>query len=134
MRRLALALSLVLGAGSVAVSPALAAQFNVNSVADQPDAGLNGTCDVAGPGLVCTLRAAVQESNRLTDADVINLPHLGSDYELGLSGAGEQAAASGDLDLTRTVTVLGSGQPVIDGLGDDRVLHVGPERRSDRSA
>ena len=126
MRRLALALSLVLGAGSAAVSPAWAAEFTVNSSDDQPDAGLNGTCDIAGPGLVCTLRAAAQESNRLADADVINLPDLGSDYDLSLSGAGEQAAASGDLDLTRTVTVLGSGQPVIDGLGGDRILHVGP--------
>ena len=57
---------------------------------------------------------------------MINLPDLGSDYDLSLSGAGEQAAASGDLDLTRTVTVQGSGQPVIDGLGGDRILHVGP--------
>jgi RTX calcium-binding nonapeptide repeat (4 copies) len=126
VRRLALALGLVLGAGSAAVSPAWAAEFTVNSSDDQPDAGLNGSCDIAGPGLVCTLRAAAQESNRLADADVINLPDLGSDYDLSLSGAGEQAAASGDLDLTRTVTVLGSGQPVIDGLGGDRILHVGP--------
>ena len=88
MRPLALALSLVLGAGWVAVSPARAAEFAVNSSADQPDAALDGTCDTAGPGLVCTLRAAVQESNRLADADLITLPDLGSEYDLSLSWRG----------------------------------------------
>ena len=126
MRRLAIALTLLLGAASGGAGSASAAEFRVNSTDDQVDATLNGVCETADAGGECTLRAAVQEANRLTNADLITVPDLGSDYELSLAGAGEQAAASGDLDLTRMVTVQGSGQPVIDGLGDDRVFHVGP--------
>jgi Ca2+-binding RTX toxin-like protein len=117
---------LVLGAGALAATPAPAAEFTVTSIDDQVDGVLNGTCDTAGVGSECTLRAAVQESNRLSDADVITLPDLGPDYDLSLTGAGEEVAASGDLDLTQPVTIQGTGQPVIDGLGADRVLHLGP--------
>lgn len=126
MRRLALALTLVLWAGSIAATPAWAADFAVDSTDDQSDLVLDGLCDTPGAGVECTLRAAVQEANATAAADTIQLPNLGADYGLSQAGAGEDAALTGDLDLTQSVTIQGSGQPVIDGLGSDRVLHAGP--------
>jgi hypothetical protein len=61
--------------GLTLVSPAPAAyavSFAVNSDGDAPDAGLDGTCDTgAGPGVVCTLRAAIEESNNSAGPNTI---------------------------------------------------------------
>ncbi|MCA9383311.1 right-handed parallel beta-helix repeat-containing protein [Candidatus Dojkabacteria bacterium] len=55
--------------------------FTVTQTGDQADPSLNGNCDVdfGTPGSQCTLRAAIQEANRLTDADNIhfNIPGAG---------------------------------------------------------
>lgn len=128
MRRPALALIAALAASSLAsAAPAAAADFFVDSTDDEADLSLNGSCDAEpGAGLKCTLRAAVSEANDVAGADAIHLPDLGSDYDLSLTGAGEDGALSGDLDLTGSVTIQGSGQPVIDGLDADRVVHIGP--------
>jgi CSLREA domain-containing protein len=126
VRRLPLALTLVLGALAAGPSTAGAFTYAVTSTDDESDQVLNTVCDTAGAGIECTLRAAVQEANGTPIADVIVLPDLGGDYDLTQAGAGEDAAATGDLDLTRPVTIQGSGQPAIDGVAADRVLHVGP--------
>lgn len=126
MRPLPLALTLVLGALTAAPATAGAFDYTVNSADDEPDQVLNTVCDTVGAGIECTLRAAVQEANFTAIADVIHLPDLGADYDLTVAGAGENAAATGDLDLTRDTTIQGTGQPVVDGAGLDRVLHVGP--------
>jgi cysteine-rich repeat protein len=74
----------------------------------------------------CTLRAAVQEANATPGADEIILPS--GSYRLALAGGGEDAAASGDLDLADDVRLTGMGadQSDIDGQGLHGVLQVLP--------
>ena len=100
-----------------------AAIFKVNSTDDIVDvAPGNGIC-MTGTG-VCTLRAAVQEANALPGADEIRLK--AAVYRLTLTGAGENLAATGDLDITDSVTIKGKGATltVVDGHHSDRVFQV----------
>lgn len=101
------------------------ATFSVNSTADAVDAAPgNGTCATAGGA--CTLRAAVQEANALAGPDTVSLP-AGTFY-LALAGAGEDAAATGDLDVTQQLEVVGAGrdETIVDGIGNDGIFHVQP--------
>ncbi len=106
------------------------AAFSVNSIADTVDVN-------PGDGLAedalgnTTLRAAVMESNALPGGDTIALPP--GTYALGITGSGEDAAATGDLDVTDDLVIAGAGAAttIIDasGLADvtgfgDRVLHL----------
>ena len=104
-------------------TPAQAAVFVVNSTADSVDA-LPGDAVCADASGACTLRAAVMETNALEGADVVLLP--AGTYVLGIAGVDEDAAASGDLDITQDLTLVGDGSDatVIDANGIDRVLHV----------
>ncbi len=100
-----------------------AAVFKVNSFEDVVDAAPgDGVCMTATG--VCTLRAAVQQANALPGADVIKLQ--AGVYRLTLTGAGEDLAATGDLDITDSVTIKGKGAAltVVDGHHSDRVFHV----------
>ncbi len=99
-----------------------AATFQVTSSADAPDAALNGVCQSSSGD--CTLRAAIQEVDAGAGGDIIVLP-AGS-YVLGIPGAGEDAAATGDLDVTKSVTIRGAGSAstIVDAAGLDRVFHV----------
>jgi hypothetical protein len=47
-------------------------------------------------------------------------------YPIALIGTGEDGAATGDLDLTANVTLIGAGasQTIIDGQAVDRVIHI----------
>jgi CSLREA domain-containing protein len=88
------------------------ASFTVNSPADAVDAAPgNGVCETAPGNNICTLRAAIQETNALTGTDTVLLPALppGSMYLFALAGAGENAAATGDLDITSQLTLQGGG-------------------------
>lgn len=100
-----------------------AAVFVVDTPQDSVDAlGGDGAC--ADSEQRCSLRAAIQESNALAGDDTIV---LGSgDFVLTITGAAENAAASGDLDITANVTVTGAGAHAsfIDGNALDRVLDV----------
>jgi CSLREA domain-containing protein/uncharacterized repeat protein (TIGR01451 family) len=102
-------------------TPAHAAVFNVNSnldiVDDNPG---DGSCATAGGD--CTLRAAIQEANALAGADTINVSP--STYTLTIAGDGEDAAATGDLDVTEDLVINGSdaGTTVVDGNALDRVF------------
>ena len=101
--------------------PAQAAIFLVNSTADAVDAHPgNGVCADAGGN--CTLRAAVIEANAAAGADTISLPS--GTYTLSIPGTGENGAATGDLDITGSLTINGGGAPstVIDGGAIDRVF------------
>lgn len=102
-----------------------ALNFTVDSTIDAVDAAPgNGICaDAAGN---CTLRAAIQEANQLAGADTITLP--AGVFQLSLSGSGEEAAATGDLDITDDLTITGAGatSTTIDGGGLDRVFDVAP--------
>ncbi|MFQ5967888.1 MAG: choice-of-anchor Q domain-containing protein, partial [Acidimicrobiia bacterium] len=107
----------------VGVAPAFAATFNVDSTADAVDAAPgDGICATGGGQ--CTLRAAIQEANALAGADTINIP--AGTYTLTIAGPGEDAAATGDLDLSSVLTLTGAGasSTIIDGGALDRVFEV----------
>ncbi len=97
----------------------------VDSTDDAVDADIgDGVCaDASGN---CTLRAAIQETNACAGRDAITLP--AGTYALTLAGSGEDAAATGDLDITDDLAIQGAGPAttVIDGSApfDDRIFHV----------
>ena len=93
--------------------------FTVTKTADD-----NGAC-VGGD---CSLREAIIAANAHPGADIITLP--AGTYALTLSGSGEDASATGDLDITDDLTINGgcANKTIIDaegamGLGD-RVLDI----------
>ncbi len=72
----------------------------------------------------CSLREAVLAANAGSGGDTIVLP--AGHYRLGIAGLGEQAAATGDLDLTKSVTITGAGArwTVVDAMRIDRAFEV----------
>jgi CSLREA domain-containing protein len=108
------------------VSTAAAVQqtFTVNSTVDAVDANPgNGVCASVSAG--CTLRAAIQEANATPGGNAEIMLPAGL-YTLTLAGSSENAAATGDLDITKSVTITGAGagQTIIDGNSLDRVLDI----------
>jgi CSLREA domain-containing protein len=103
--------------------PARAATFVVDLTADVVDGNPgDGVCDAGGQG--CSLRAAIQEANHTPGTDTITVP--AGIYTLQIAGAGEDAGATGDLDVTDPVVIegAGAGQTILDGGGLDRVLDL----------
>jgi CSLREA domain-containing protein len=100
----------------------------VTTTVDQvDDAPGDGTCATASN--TCSLRAAVQEANRLPRSQTIAVP-AGS-YALSIppgSEAGFDPTAGGDLDLLDEVTVLGAGRAAVfvDGNDVSRIFDVAP--------
>jgi CSLREA domain-containing protein len=97
---------------------ALALNLNVNSTADASDANPgNGVCATLSG--VCTLRAAIEETNASPGEDVINVPPNLFNLNLGA------------LVVRDHVRILGTpfAATVIDGQGDDRVLWIDGSRR-----
>lgn len=99
---------------------------------------VNNTADnlTASDGL-CTLREAISNANSDSDttggdcvagsgADIITLPT--GTYTLSIAGTGEDANATGDLDITSNLTINGDEAIVQAGTnntnGIDRVFHV----------
>jgi CSLREA domain-containing protein len=81
----------------------------------------------------CSLREAIRSANQdiTVDSctpgngtDTINIP--GGSYVLQLPGANEDASATGDLDITHALNLIGAGAAatLIDGGGIDRVFHI----------
>ena len=114
-----------------------AKEFTVASHADLPDLTPgDGMCVayliVAPPFVipVCTLRAAIEEANSLPGDDEIV---LGSGtYVLDQQGVREDAAHTGDLDITESVIISGKGREdtVIDAGQLDRIFDIhGAETR-----
>ncbi|MHB8684778.1 MAG: RCC1 domain-containing protein, partial [Dehalococcoidia bacterium] len=99
--------------------------YDVNSTLDAVDARPGDGVCATSTG-TCTLRAAVMEAFTHFDPTRINLP--AGTYRLTLGppeGLGEYPAPSrGDLDLSRTTTIVGAGASttIIDGNGVDRVF------------
>ena len=100
---------------------ALAATFTVNTTTDSVDANPgDGLCaDASG---LCSLRAAVMEANALSGADNIVVP--AGVYRLTLSGVASEA--TGDLNLTSSITISGASAAttIIDGDNTFRVLDI----------
>ncbi|MFC1747594.1 PKD domain-containing protein [Pseudomonadota bacterium] len=99
-------LSLVL---LTAASCALATEFTVNSVGDVQDAKPgDGVCETVPDNNICTLRAAIQETNAYPGHDTIVVPS--GVYTLVLRGFESVTDDSfGDLDITDSVDIQGAG-------------------------
>src|SRR5205807_2430480 len=75
----------------------------------------------------CSLREAIVAANGNGQADMIAVP--AGTYHLTIAGAGEEAAATGDLDITSDMTIIGAGatSTIIDATGlGDRVFEEPP--------
>jgi len=118
----------------VAAAPAFeATPFTVNSTVDAVDANIgDGLCETTTPG-ECTLRAAVQESNALEGVNTITVP--AESYTLSIVGVGENAAATGDLNVSGSLAITGASASttIIDANSLDRAFHVLPGATLDLS-
>jgi len=105
-------------------APAHAATFTVTKGADTAD----GTCDAD-----CSLREAITAANANPGADTIVIPASGSTYLIGIADAGadEDLNATGDFDITESVTINGGGSGAGGTLIEPdfitaRIFHVDP--------
>jgi CSLREA domain-containing protein len=100
------------GAGESQLSQVV---FAVTKTVDTDD----GMCDSD-----CSLREAIIAANMAAGESLILLPP--GIYTLSIPGIDEDAAATGDLDITSNVTLRGSGAAltIIDGGQIDRVFHI----------
>ncbi|MEM9176901.1 MAG: hypothetical protein AAGC67_16895 [Myxococcota bacterium] len=104
--------------------------FVVDALSDATDATPgDGLCATAGPAPTCTLRAAIQEANHPAGASVPPLTGIAlppGAITLALAGTGEDAAATGDLDVTGRVIVRGAGPETsfVDADTTDRVFEL----------
>jgi CSLREA domain-containing protein len=106
----------------LAASVALAAAANAHAATftvTRLDDPAPGACDSD-----CSLREAVRAANAGSGGDTISIP--AGHIRLRIAGPGEDAGATGDLDLTKSVTIAGSGAraTVIDADGGDRVFDI----------
>ncbi len=103
-------------------------ELTVNSTADEVDAKPgDGTCATASG--TCSLRAAIQEANRLPGTQTIIVP--AGTYALSVPPDDENGidpAAGGDLDLLDSVIVAGADRAtvILDGSGISRIFDVAP--------
>ncbi len=116
---------LIMGLVSAMGEPTI---FNVNSINDATDAHPgDGICESAASNGICTLRAAIQESNALAGEETIMLP--AGTYTLTIGGVLEDNGAFGDLDITDSLILTGNSADttIIDGNALDRVFHIANE-------
>jgi CSLREA domain-containing protein len=99
------------------------ATFTVNTTADAPDANPGDGLAVDSGGNT-SLRAAIMEANALAGADTVSL--AAGTYTLSRAGTHENAANTGDLDITDSLTISGAGANAtyVDGGALDRVFQV----------
>jgi len=123
LARLGLATLLLTGLiGTVwPTQPALAAAIIVTTTTDELNA--DGDCSLREAIRAANLDSAVDACPAGSGADIINL--AAGTYTLSLAGMSENAAATGDLDITGSLTIIGEGHnsTMIDANGIDRVLH-----------
>lgn len=101
-------------------------RFVVDTNADEADASIgDGVC--SAPSGLCSLRAAIQEANAVAGAGRIDFAALPSAlFSLSLGGLGEDASATGDLDVLDDLEIQGLGREATQLIGAQttRVLHV----------
>jgi CSLREA domain-containing protein len=97
------------------VSAKSANEYLVTKTADTND----GVCNQD-----CSLREAIIAANSTPGDSLINLPT--GMYLLSIVGVNEDLAATGDLDISDNLTLVGSGAAttIIDGGSIDRVIHI----------
>ena len=118
---LAVLIQIGLPLSNLSIAPvAQAATFEVDRTDDDATAT---ACTVAPND--CSLRGAIIAANAAAGDDEITLP--AGTYNLTISGTGENAAATGDFDITGAdnLTINGAGvdTTIIDGQDLDRVFH-----------
>ena len=98
---------------------------------------VNTTADTISDDGFCSLREAVRAANLDTaiggcpagqGADIILL--AGQVYTLSIAGQAEDAALTGDLDITADLEIRGQGMgiTIVSAAGLDRVFHVDPNK------
>lgn len=120
LSRTALALSCLLAL------PVQAAVFVVNNTQDVNESSLgDSTCNPVGAvGTTCTLRAAIQTANALGGSHTILV--ASGTYNLTRAGNNEDAALTGDLDISADITLVNGtdNPPLVFGNYSDRVFDV----------
>lgn len=118
----------VLLIGLSAGTSAYAVTYSVNFFNDDSDANTSdGLCQTTAGGGACTLRAAIQQANANGSlSNIIELP--AGEYLLTIQnpGTGEDLSATGDLDITKNLTITGANRAttIINGNEIDRVFHI----------
>lgn len=79
----------------------------------------DGICDED-----CSIREAVLNANTCAGAQFIRIPP--DAYQLTIVGMGEDAGATGDLDITDDLTIIGVAVPSISANGIDRIFEIHP--------
>ena len=102
--------------------PAYAATITVNTTDDELNA--DGDCSLREAIQAANTDAAVDACTAGSGTDTITLP--AGTYTVTIAGAGEDANATGDLDVTADLTISGAGAAttIIDGAALDRVFHI----------
>ena len=95
--------------------------FRVNTTLDTVAVNLRTGKDASGH---ISLRSAIMAADARGGSNTIIL--RSGTYTLTIAGANEDAGATGDLDITRNLTIKGSGSgsTIIDGNNLDRVIQV----------
>ncbi|MCH7576547.1 MAG: CSLREA domain-containing protein, partial [Chloroflexi bacterium] len=114
-----LALFVALAAGG---SPASAANITVNTTDDELNA--DNDCSLREAITAANTDAAVDACTAGSGPDTIDLP--AGTYTLSIAGNDEDAAATGDLDITDDLTLAGAdaATTTVDAAGLDRVFDV----------
>ncbi len=125
-RLLTLFFMITMVTGLVSAAPSHVS-FTVTTTMDATDVNPgDGLCQTSFGNGICSLRAAIQESNALPGENDIIL--LNGNYNLTIRDQQEDLALSGDLDITDNLTIIGTeaDSTIIDSqlLFDDRVFHI----------
>jgi CSLREA domain-containing protein len=102
--------------------PGPGAVINVTTTADDVDA--NGNCTLREAVRAANLNQPVDACPAGSAADTIQVP--AGVYTLTIAGTNEDAALTGDLDVTEALTLAGAGrdETIVDGGGLDRVFEI----------
>jgi CSLREA domain-containing protein len=123
------AVLLPLALGPHPASAALIKTFTVNSTADAVDETPgDGVCETHLGNHTCTVRAAVMEANHTASGlTKIVFPAGGETvYSLSIPIAGTNDETTGDVNITRSTTIVGAGPntTILNGAGVDRIFFV----------
>ena len=99
-------LALTMAVGTAAAAPA---SVLVNTGIDGADADPgDGICEVTVGNGDCSLRAALMEAQFVSASAEITIDPSVTQLTLSIGGAGEDAGATGDLDISGDVTIIGT--------------------------
>jgi subtilisin family serine protease len=107
--------------GTFNVNIQFVGQIEIDIFADGADPNPTDGVSDNGSGQ-STLRSAIQTANALPGLNTLVLE--AGTYELTITGAGEDASATGDLDITDDLLILGNGATIKIIGGHDRVFDL----------